>query len=155
MMGLMGDMQLLPLVFSYVLMVPLFLLWAWVALREVFRLNWVRSLVALAGGAFALMLASPVLPYLGVVLGSPFLLLLLFFVVRSYFVEAQRAQSARAAFRQNLEAATLNPADASAHYNLGLLHAQRKEFDERSEEHTSELQSRQYLVCRLLLEKKK
>src|SRR3712207_7432248 len=28
-------------------------------------------------------------------------------------------------------------------------------FPERSEEHTSELQSRQYLVCRLLLEKKK
>src|SRR3712207_7830784 len=27
--------------------------------------------------------------------------------------------------------------------------------DVRSEEHTSELQSRQYLVCRLLLEKKK
>src|SRR3712207_6951448 len=30
-----------------------------------------------------------------------------------------------------------------------------KELPERSEEHTSELQSRQYLVCRLLLEKKK
>src|SRR3712207_7934652 len=29
------------------------------------------------------------------------------------------------------------------------------EFVTRSEEHTSELQSRQYLVCRLLLEKKK
>src|SRR3712207_8070986 len=28
-------------------------------------------------------------------------------------------------------------------------------FADRSEEHTSELQSRQYLVCRLLLEKKK
>src|SRR3712207_8210464 len=28
-------------------------------------------------------------------------------------------------------------------------------LDKRSEEHTSELQSRQYLVCRLLLEKKK
>src|SRR3712207_9412637 len=28
-------------------------------------------------------------------------------------------------------------------------------YDGRSEEHTSELQSRQYLVCRLLLEKKK
>src|SRR5258707_2269826 len=28
-------------------------------------------------------------------------------------------------------------------------------FPDRSEEHTSELQSRQYLVCRLLLEKKK
>src|SRR3712207_7174550 len=32
--------------------------------------------------------------------------------------------------------------------------AQYPEFP-RSEEHTSELQSRQYLVCRLLLEKKK
>src|SRR5438445_8988347 len=34
--------------------------------------------------------------------------------------------------------------------------AGRRRFgEERSEEHTSELQSRQYLVCRLLLEKKK
>src|SRR5438445_1207439 len=31
----------------------------------------------------------------------------------------------------------------------------RKSTSLRSEEHTSELQSRQYLVCRLLLEKKK
>src|SRR3712207_8722645 len=45
-----------------------------------------------------------------------------------------------------------------------LLHAERVNADDavsakktlpRSEEHTSELQSRQYLVCRLLLEKKK
>src|SRR3712207_8083717 len=33
--------------------------------------------------------------------------------------------------------------------------AERTEAPRRSEEHTSELQSRQYLVCRLLLEKKK
>src|SRR3712207_8729836 len=32
---------------------------------------------------------------------------------------------------------------------------QRSSPGSRSEEHTSELQSRQYLVCRLLLEKKK
>src|SRR3712207_7666380 len=32
---------------------------------------------------------------------------------------------------------------------------QRAHRVDRSEEHTSELQSRQYLVCRLLLEKKK
>src|SRR5689334_24808602 len=30
-----------------------------------------------------------------------------------------------------------------------------KDFDDRSEEHTSELQSQFHLVCRLLLEKKK
>src|SRR3989442_11707810 len=33
--------------------------------------------------------------------------------------------------------------------------AARSEHDGRSEEHTSELQSRPHLVCRLLLEKKK
>src|SRR3712207_8161006 len=33
--------------------------------------------------------------------------------------------------------------------------ARRRHRGRRSEEHTSELQSRQYLVCRLLLEKKK
>src|SRR5258707_11039835 len=35
------------------------------------------------------------------------------------------------------------------------LHGLFEGIDHRSEEHTSELQSRQYLVCRLLLEKKK
>src|SRR3712207_7786916 len=40
---------------------------------------------------------------------------------------------------------------------LEVRHPQRDDADPwfRSEEHTSELQSRQYLVCRLLLEKKK
>src|SRR3712207_6918345 len=40
--------------------------------------------------------------------------------------------------------------------NVGPSHFCFKRFfaDARSEEHTSELQSRQYLVCRLLLEKK-
>src|SRR3712207_8792060 len=36
-----------------------------------------------------------------------------------------------------------------------LLGVHLRRLAERSEEHTSELQSRQYLVCRLLLEKKK
>src|SRR3712207_7582869 len=40
-------------------------------------------------------------------------------------------------------------------YRVDVAHALAKDLSERSEEHTSELQSRQYLVCRLLLEKKK
>src|SRR3712207_8237299 len=40
----------------------------------------------------------------------------------------------------------------NVHININEI--KRPELD-RSEEHTSELQSRQYLVCRLLLEKKK
>src|SRR3712207_7562689 len=41
-----------------------------------------------------------------------------------------------------------NPLDTALHAGAGMC-------ARRSEEHTSELQSRQYLVCRLLLEKKK
>ena len=39
-------------------------------------------------------------------------------------------------------------------YDTVLVTAQRREESLRSEEHTSELQSRRNLVCRLLLEKK-
>src|SRR3712207_7088623 len=46
---------------------------------------------------------------------------------------------------------------ATGAYERGVEEVARVELDARlrSEEHTSELQSRQYLVCRLLLEKKK
>src|SRR3712207_7221337 len=40
-------------------------------------------------------------------------------------------------------------------YPEHLIHVILRNLEARSEEHTSELQSRQYLVCRLLLEKKK
>src|SRR5205809_4005664 len=38
---------------------------------------------------------------------------------------------------------------------MALIRARRGDPEDRSEEHTSELQSRLHLVCRLLLEKKK
>src|SRR5690554_7415232 len=38
---------------------------------------------------------------------------------------------------------------------MGIIGGLRDALDKRSEEHTSELQSRPHLVCRLLLEKKK
>src|SRR3712207_8534850 len=46
-------------------------------------------------------------------------------------------------------------ADEVRRQRAGVGFAQDPDADRRSEEHTSELQSRQYLVCRLLLEKKK
>src|SRR3712207_7924567 len=46
--------------------------------------------------------------------------------------------------------------DGSEFDSADVVYSYRRIIDEeRSEEHTSELQSRQYLVCRLLLEKKK
>ncbi|HYO98776.1 MAG TPA: tetratricopeptide repeat protein [Pyrinomonadaceae bacterium] len=113
---------------------PLFLGWAVVAVREVFRISWLRSvLVVLLGGILTVPAMFLMLGLFSTVFASPFLLLLMFFLLRGYFSEVRRTQRARASFRQNLEAATLNPADASAHYNLGLIHLQRKELDEAKE----------------------
>lgn len=108
----------------------LFSLWAVVAVRAVFRTEWWKAALVAFMSMFVMFLSSPLIYIFSTLLASPFLLLLVFFLARSYFVEAQRTQHARAEFRQSLETATLNPADASAHYNLGLLHQQRKEFGE-------------------------
>src|SRR3712207_7776280 len=57
----------------------------------------------------------------------------------------------------NHRAACLQPANRhpAAVKRREVEHRDDKGCQYRSEEHTSELQSRQYLVCRLLLEKKK
>jgi len=58
---------------------------------------------------------------------------MLFFLLRGYFTGVVSNQRARAAFKHNLEAATINPRDSSAHYNLALIHQQRGELGEARE----------------------
>src|SRR3712207_8333098 len=55
--------------------------------------------------------------------------------------------------RSTLSVCTVTTAGATR--ATAVVIAVRRLSETRSEEHTSELQSRQYLVCRLLLEKKK
>ncbi|HEX8071934.1 MAG TPA: tetratricopeptide repeat protein [Pyrinomonadaceae bacterium] len=123
------DPRLQAELFARSLVVPFFAIWAVLAVRAVFRISWPRALAVVVGGGVALMFVSPLVERLGSLLSSPFLLLLVFFFLRNQLGDLMQAQRARAAFRQNLEAATLNPADASAHYNLGLIHQQRHEYD--------------------------
>jgi tetratricopeptide (TPR) repeat protein len=119
--------------FAWMLVLPFFLVWAIIAVREVFRIAWLRAVSSVVGAALVMFFVLPIVRQLGGLLTSPFLLVMLFLLLRGYFGEVMRTQRARASFRQNLEAATLNPADASAHYNLGLIHLQRKELDEARE----------------------
>src|SRR2546422_2246837 len=59
-------------------------------------------------------------------------------------------------FRSQRPDSVLYRVDAGARQHFGLLGPHATDvLDRRSEEHTSELQSRLHLVCRLLLEKKK
>lgn len=107
-----------------------FFIAAVMAVREVFRSSWVRAaLISIAGLSLAIVVSPIWALLLSPILASPLLLLLLFLLVRGYISGVLRSQRARESFKQNLEAATLNPADASAHYNLGLIHQQRNESD--------------------------
>jgi tetratricopeptide (TPR) repeat protein len=124
------DPQRLSKSFALTVVLPLAAVWLLFAVRESLRLSWPRAAAVLVGSVVVMFLASPVLAFAQVLLASPFLLLLAFLLLRGYFTDAMRTQRARASFRQNLEAATLNPADASAHYNLGLIHLDRKELAE-------------------------
>jgi len=105
-----------------------------VAVREAFRPSILRAITIVALSASVVLMTSQVWGFLfSRVLASPFLLLMLFFLLRGYFSGIVSNQRARAAFKQNLEAATINPRDSSAHYNLGLIHQQRGELDQARE----------------------
>jgi tetratricopeptide (TPR) repeat protein len=80
--------------------------------------------VALLGG-FGLLLAP-----LGPFLASPFLLYIVFQLVRGDIADVRAIFGRRRSFKRHLHAATLNPRDAEAHYQLGLLHLQRRELEE-------------------------
>jgi tetratricopeptide (TPR) repeat protein len=116
--------------FFWLIMLPFFWVWSLIAVRVVFRLSWLRTMAVMMITSVVVYLAMVVLsPLFTRLFASPFLLLIFFFFLRGYFGEVTRSHRARQAFKQNLEAATLNPADASAHYNLGLIHQQRNEPD--------------------------
>jgi lipoprotein NlpI len=105
-----------------------------VAVKDAFRTSVVRAIAISVVGSFSsLILFQIVLPHFSGLLGSPFVLFFLFLLLRGYFSDIMGSHRARAAFKQNLESATLNPADASAHYNLGLIHQSRGELEAAKE----------------------
>ena len=120
---------LLAAVLSVMVLLAIFSVWAVIGVRVVFRLSWLQSAIVVFISSTLLIPAAKLIPIVGMLLASPFLLIMVFFLLRGYFTEITRTQRARESFKQNLEAATLNPADASAHYNLGLIHQQRGEVE--------------------------
>src|SRR3712207_8131826 len=71
-------------------------------------------------------------------------------------LEAKRTRAGVVVFDDALRARMDAEAELRRELDVGLVENEfTVHFQPRSEEHTSELQSRQYIVCRLLLEKKK
>jgi tetratricopeptide (TPR) repeat protein len=123
--------EALGIMIVYFLILPItafFILWA---VRAAFRMGWVRTIfIAIVGvvsmPVLYIIFTSPI----GFVIGAPALLLISFFLLQGYFREISRRRQAETDFKQKLELAAQNPTDASAHYNLGLLYQERKDFDE-------------------------
>ena len=112
----------------------LFIVGAVATVHIVFRVSILRSIgIGILSGGGALMLSQALSGLFHTLLASPLMLLFLFFLLRGYFSGIVSTQRARASFKQNLEAATINPRDSSAHYNLGLIHQQRGELDQARE----------------------
>jgi tetratricopeptide (TPR) repeat protein len=132
------------------------------AVKETFRMSAARAFgVSLISGLTAFFVAPIAFSLFSGVLGSPFLLILLFLLLRGFFTDILGSHRAKAAFKQNLESATLNPADASAHYNLGLIHQSRGELDqarqrfERALEIDAEEIDASYQLGRIALQQKR
>lgn len=117
------------LVLLGVMPLPIFAALMTITLGTIFRIRWGAAVVATVVSFFSLAGLPLLLQVFTFVCASPFLLLLLVFLLRDRIGDLMSAQRARQSFKQNLEAATLNPADASAHYNLGLIYQQRGEYD--------------------------
>lgn len=63
-------------------------------------------------------------------LASPFFLFYAFYYLRGEFVNIGSGLRSRQNFRRMLDAAAINPHDAEAQYQLGLIYQQRRQYDE-------------------------
>ena len=95
------------------------------ACRVVFGVGRGAAFAAASLGWLAVLL-QPFLMFLA----SPFLLYFAYQLLRGDVGDVLWSFGARQSFKRYLEAATINPRDAEAHYQLGLIHLQRRQLEE-------------------------
>ena len=134
----------LPRMFSmylgFLTLFPFFIGWFLLVVRQMFsglKTSW-RGLAA-GSLILGLLFSLIALPLFWAATGVPFIILLLFIVLRGYFSSLAHNAQGQANFQRHLEISTLNPADASAHYNLGLIHLRRNQLAEAQARFTQAL----------------
>ena len=98
---------------------------AWIAVRTVYGTSAGAAVLATVLPIFAM----PAVGMLGM-LASPFILYWLYLYTRNDISSIQWSMGARRAFKRHMEACTLNPRDADAHLQLGLIHQHRRQYPE-------------------------
>ncbi|MBK9707958.1 MAG: tetratricopeptide repeat protein [Acidobacteria bacterium] len=111
-----------------VIPLPVFAVLMTLSIGIIFGTGWIAALVTALISMLSLIGMPLLMQAATVICASPFMLLMLLFLLRDRIDDFMGSARSRQSFKQNLEAATLNPADASAHYNLGLLYQKRGDW---------------------------
>jgi tetratricopeptide (TPR) repeat protein len=99
-------------------------------LRMLFGVNFSKGVVLVAVAALAFSLQAKLFATVSPFLFSPFLLFYAFSMFRGDIGDIGFSLRQRQGFRRSMEAATINPRDASAHYQLGLIYQYRRQYGE-------------------------
>jgi tetratricopeptide (TPR) repeat protein len=99
-------------------------------LRMLFGLNYSKGLLLVAIAALSFSVQAKLFATVSPYLFSPFLLFYAFSMFRGDIGDIGFSFRQRQGFRRSMEAATINPRDASAHYQLGLIYQYRRQYTE-------------------------
>lgn len=103
---------------------------ATVILRTVYGCSYIKAAVAVAAAGPVVIVGARVFGFFSSVFCSPLILIFLWFIARDEFAAVGTSYRQRQNFRRYLESSTINPRDADAHYQLGLIHQQRRQETE-------------------------
>jgi len=99
-------------------------------LRMLFGTNYSKGLVLVTVAALSFSVQSKLFATVSPYLFSPFLLFYAFMMFRGDIGDIGFSLRQRQGFRRSMEAATINPRDASAHYQLALIYQNRRQYAE-------------------------
>ncbi|HVF87927.1 MAG TPA: tetratricopeptide repeat protein [Pyrinomonadaceae bacterium] len=102
-------------------------------LRTVFGASYGKSVLTVSCSWLSLSMGARLFTYVSPYLFSPFLLFYAYMYFRGELGTIGNSYRHRQNFRRFLENATLNPHDAEAHYQLGLVYLQRRQDKEAAE----------------------
>jgi tetratricopeptide (TPR) repeat protein len=95
-----------------------------------FGIKYSKGLVLVAIAALSFSIQAKLFATVSPFLFSPFLLFYAFSMFRGDIGDIGFSLRQRQGFRRSMEAATINPRDASAHYQLGLIYQYRRQYGE-------------------------
>jgi tetratricopeptide (TPR) repeat protein len=100
------------------------------ALRMLFGMDYKKGLLLAGVGALSFSIQARLFGVVSPYMLSPFLLYYAFNMFRGDLGDIGFSWRQRQGFRRSMEAATINPRDASAHYQLGLVFQYRRQYTE-------------------------